>query len=109
MARHPSSERKLEVMTDFTERWQIHQDAKWPDSLDGAEGQLMMLDTVIVGCITYYVEEQKLDSQRVVILQDSLTELDALLPDLPDEGIEYFSRLRELGAFILNESSAAQP
>ena len=92
-------------MSDLKELWQIHQDARWPDSLDGAEGQLMMLDTVIVGCITYYEEEQELDSQRIVILQDSLLELDELLVDLPDEGMEYFSRLRQLGHLILNGAS----
>ncbi|WP_447970015.1 hypothetical protein [Nitrospira sp. M1] len=94
-------------MTDLTELWQTHQDAKWPEALEGAEGELMMLDTVIVGCITYYVEEKELDRQRVSILQDSLSELDVLLPDLPDEGVEYFSRLRQLGAFILKESTEA--
>ncbi len=92
-------------MSDFKELWQSHQDAKWPDSLDGAEGQLMMVDTVIVGCLAYYEEEKELDSQRVVILQDSLSELDELFDDLPEEGVEYFSRLRQLGHLILNESS----
>ncbi|MGB0909497.1 MAG: hypothetical protein ACPGYT_03985 [Nitrospirales bacterium] len=92
-------------MSDLKELWLIHQDAKWPESLDGAEGQLMMLDTVIVGCITYYEEENELDSQRVVILQDSLLELGDLLVDLPEEGMEYFSRLQQLGNLILNEST----
>ncbi|GJL56060.1 MAG: hypothetical protein NPIRA02_31920 [Nitrospirales bacterium] len=92
-------------MTDLTELWQIHQDAQWPEALEGAEGELMMLDTVIVGCITYYVEEQELDNQRVEILQDSLSDLEALLPDLPDEGMEYFSRLQQLGTSILKEST----
>ena len=95
-------------MGDLDELWQIHQDAKWPESLEGAEGELMMLDTVIVGCITYYVEEKALDSQRVVILEDSLSELDGLLTDLSEEGTEYFSRLRQLGVLILNGSSRGQ-
>ncbi len=92
-------------MSDFKELWQSHQDAKWPDSLDGAEGQLMMVDTVIVGCLAYYEEEKELDTQRIVILQDSLSELDELLNDLPEDGMEYFSRLQQLGHFILTESS----
>ena len=95
-------------MSDLDELWKMHQDAKWPESLGGAEGELMMLDTVIVGCITYFVEEKELDSQRVRILQDSLSELDGLLTDLTDEGTEYFSRLRQLGALILNGSSKGQ-
>ena len=90
-------------MSDLKELWQIHQDASWPGSLDGAEGQLMMLDTVIVGCITYYEEEKELDDQRIVILQDSLSELDELLVDLSEEGMAYFSRLRQLGNLILND------
>ena len=92
-------------MSDFKELWQVHQDARWPDSLDGAEGQLMMLDSVIAGCLTYYEEEQELVSQRIDMLQDSLLELDELLVDLPDEGMEYFSRLRQLGHLILNGAS----
>ena len=92
-------------MGDLDELWQIHQDAKWPESLGSAEGELMMVDTVIVGCITYFVEEKQLDSQRVAILQDSLSDLDGLLPELPEEGTQYFSRLRQLGFLILNGSS----
>ena len=63
----------------------------------------MVLDTVIAGCITYYEEEKELDSQRIVILQDSVSELEELMIDLPEEGVEYFSRLQQLGNLILNE------
>ena len=95
-------------MNDLHELCQIHQEAQWPDSLGGSEGELMMLDTVIVGCITYYVEENELDTQRVGILEDSLSELDQLLPDIPDEATAYFLRLQQLGFLILNETPKGQ-
>ena len=87
------------------ELWQRHQDAQWPESLGSTEGELMMIDTVVVGCITYFVEEQGLDEQRIGILKDSLSELDEHLSDLSDEGVEYFSRLKELGSLVLQAST----
>ena len=56
----------------------------------------MMLDTVIAGCVTYFVEEDNLDPQRVEILEDSLSDLDNLLPTLPDQALQYFERLRDV-------------
>ena len=41
----------------FDEVWQGHQAADWPGDLGGDEGQLMTLDTVIGGCVTYFFEE----------------------------------------------------
>ena len=93
------------TMSEFHQLWQVHQEAQWPESLGATEGQLMMVDTVIVGCITYFIEEEALDSQRVVILEDSLSELDSLLPDLPEEAVGYFARLQKLGSFLLHEST----
>ena len=45
--------------------WQVHQSADWPADLGSDEGQLMTLDTVIGGCLTYYFEEHDLDDQQV--------------------------------------------
>lgn len=61
----------------------------------------MTLDTVISGCVTYYLEsDEGLDRQRIEILEDCLAELDGLLPELSDEAETYFARARRL-AFLL--------
>ena len=88
-------------MDELEGLWESHKNAEWPESLGMREGELMMLDTVIAGCITYFFEEENLDSQRVGILQDSLSDLDNLLSELPDEALGYFQRLRTLGTTIL--------
>lgn len=62
----------------------------------------MTLDTVISGCITYYLEsDDGLDPQRIGILENCLGDLNALLPELADEASEYFERLRTLASMLL--------
>ncbi|TAJ32050.1 MAG: hypothetical protein EPO64_01875 [Nitrospirae bacterium] len=62
----------------------------------------MTLDTVISGCVTYYLESHEgLDPQRVAILESCLEDLDGLLPELPDEAGDYFERLQALGTLLL--------
>lgn len=85
----------------FDEMWQVHQNADWPDDLGSDEGQLMTLDTVIGGCLTYFVEEHELDAQRVEILRDCLDELDGVAQGLPETAIDYFRRLKFLGTTLL--------
>lgn len=85
--------------------WETHCSAQWPEALGGAEGELMMLDTVIAGCVSYFMEEASLDDQRIGILQDSLSELQELLPELPDHAVSYFERLQALGVLLLNDQS----
>ncbi len=87
------------------EVWQVHQSADWPPGLGSDEGQLMTLDTVIGGCLTYFFDEHDLDDQRVEILRDCLADLEGMVPDLPDVGTEYFRRLRFLGTTLLQDFS----
>lgn len=89
----------------FDEIWCNHQSAAWPDGLGSDEGQLMTLDTVMGGCVTYFCDEQALDEQRVEILRDCLDELESVAPDLPDTATEYFRRLRFLGMTLLQDYS----
>ncbi len=89
----------------FDEAWQVHQQADWPDGLGGDEGQLMTLDTVISGCVTYFFDEQDLDDQRVDILRDCLAELEGLVDDVSDAPSEYFRRLQFLGTTLLQDYS----
>ena len=85
--------------------WKVHQSDEWPASLGEDEGQLMTLDSVIGGCLAYFLEEYQLDEQRVGILRDCLAELDPLFSSLPEGASEYFRRLRYLGMTLLQEFS----
>ena len=86
---------------DLTRLWEIHQAAEWPVEVGSREGELMTLDTVVSGCVTYFFEERELDPQRVVILEDCLSDLEAVLPELSEEPLDYFQRVRQLGALLL--------
>ena len=87
------------------EVWQVHQSADWPERLGSVEGQLMTLDTVIGGCLTYYFDEHHLDDPRIEILRDCLAELESISPDLAEVNTEYFKRLRFLGLALLQDFS----
>lgn len=87
------------------EIWKVHQSDDWPDGLGGDEGQLMTLDTVIGGCLTYFLDEYRLDDSRIEILRDCLAELEPFFPNLPEDASEYFRRLRYLGGTVLQEYS----
>lgn len=86
---------------DLTRLWEIHQAAEWPVGVGSHEGQLMTLDTVVSGCAAYYFEEHELDPQRVAILEDCLSELEAVLPELSEDPLDYFGRVKQLGALLL--------
>lgn len=82
--------------------WEVHRDAVWPKVGGGHEGELMTLDTVISGCMVFFLDSNgALDAQRVDILESCLADLDNLLPDLPDESSGYFERLRRLGGLLV--------
>lgn len=86
---------------DLTGLWEIHQAAEWPVGVGSREGELMTLDTVVSGCVTYFFEEHDLDPQRVAILEDCLSDLEAVLPELSEEPLDYFQRVKQLGALLL--------
>ncbi|MYC27549.1 MAG: hypothetical protein F4X63_06090 [Nitrospira sp. SB0662_bin_26] len=86
---------------DLTRLWEIHQAAEWPIGVGSREGELMTLDTVVCGCVTYFFEERDLDPQRVAILEDCLSDLEAALPELTEEPLDYFQRVKQLGALLL--------
>lgn len=64
----------------------------------------MTLDTVISGCVMYYLDTPDgLDDQRDMLLRDCLADLDTILPSLEDKAASaYFSRLRALGGLLLD-------
>lgn len=86
---------------DLTRLWEIHRAAEWPVEVGSREGELMTLDTVVSGCVAYFFEEHHLDPQRVTILEDCLCDLEAVLPELSEEPLGYFKRVRQLGALLL--------
>ena len=89
-------------MNELLSLWHVHRDADWPKVSGSYEGELMTLDTVISGCVTYFLEsEEGLDPQRVEILQSCLTDLNGLMPDLAEEVGPYFERLSRLAALLL--------
>jgi len=62
----------------------------------------MTLDTVISGCVVFYLDSSEgLDHQRVTIVRDCLDDLDELTAELDTESQDYFLRLRQLGEMLL--------
>lgn len=92
-------------MSQLVNLWDTHREAEWPRFSSPHQGALMTLDTVISGCVTYHLESPDgLDSQRLALLDHCLTELDGLLPELPDEARTYFHQLWELAAVLRRQT-----
>ena len=88
--------------------WEQHCANGWPRFSSPHEGELMTLDTVISGCVVYYLESSDgLDTQRLGIVRDCLRDLDDLTAELEAECLPYFRRLRELGELLLNVRSSS--
>ncbi len=67
----------------------------------------MTLDTVISGCVVYYLDSSdSLDAQRLAIVKDCLRDLDELTTELEADCQPYFLRLRELGDMLLHVQSS---
>jgi hypothetical protein len=82
--------------------WEIHKQEGWPQVAAQLEGPLMTLDTVISGCVVYFLDTPEgLDDQRRAILGDCLADLETIQQELEDESLSYFQRLHELGALLL--------
>ncbi len=88
-------------MTEFHSLWETHRNADWPKFSSPHEGQLMTLDTVISGCVVYFLEHSEgLDLQRLEMLDSCLADLKGLVPDLPEESRDYFERLQQLAGLL---------
>ena len=88
--------------------WKQHCDNSWPRFSSPNQGQLMTLDTVISGCVVFYLDSAEgLDHQRAAIVRDCLDDLDDLTGELDTESQDYFLRLRRLGEMLL--ATAPQP
>ncbi len=82
--------------------WETHKEERWPQVGSLQEGPLMTLDTVISGCVVYFLDSPEgLDAQRLGIVEDCLADLDSLTPELDEDCRPYFQRLRRLGALLI--------
>jgi len=82
--------------------WEAHKQDGWPRISTQLEGPLMTLDTVISGCVVYFLDsEEGLDEQRRTIVGDCLNDLETIEHELEEDCRPYFQRLRELGALLL--------
>jgi hypothetical protein len=85
-----------------TRLWETHKGDGWPKLSSQHEGPLMTLDTVISGCVVYFLDSPEgLDEQRRVIVGDCLMDLETLESELDEACRPYFQRLRELGTLLL--------
>lgn len=88
--------------------WEAHKEERWPRLASHQEGPLMTLDTVISGCVVYYLESPEgLDAQRRTIVGDCLADLDTIAEELDEESVQYFQRLRRLGSLLLASTDPA--
>lgn len=88
--------------------WTQHREQGWPEFSSPHQGQLMTLDTVIGGCVVYYLgSSDKLDDRRLLIVKDCVEDLNDLTEGLDADAHAYFHRLRELGELLLD--TATQP
>ena len=83
--------------------WQTHKEERWPPVGSQHEGSLMTLDTVISGCVVYFLDSPEgLDAQRVRIVEDCIADLDNLIGELDEDSGPYFQRLRHLGVLLID-------
>ena len=87
--------------------WESHKEERWPRVESQHEGPLMTLDTVISGCVVYFLDSPEgLDIQRIRILEDCVADLDNLTSELDEDCGFYFQRLRQLGALLITTHHA---
>lgn len=88
--------------------WEQHCAKDWPQFSSPNQGQLMTLDTVISGCVVFYLDSAEgLDDQRVAIVKDCVEDLDDLTGELDADSQAYFVRLRQLGEMLLATAPGA--
>lgn len=85
--------------------WRAHRQAELPDVPREAMGELWVLDEVIGGCVSFYLDAGgALDPPRVAVLEECRADLERLMPGLEDAAAAYFSRLGMLAGLLLATS-----
>ncbi len=86
----------------ITAAWETHCSEGCPTFASPNQGQLMTLDTVISGCVVFFLDSPEgLDHQRVEILKDCLADLEEVTSELESDCQPYFVRLHRLGELLL--------
>jgi len=91
------------------ELWQTHSSIPFPkgiasEVINGID--LVLLDTFTSGCILTYISNNgQLDSERIRILKNCLSELDVVIQKLDGVALDRYKRARTLAALILQEIS----
>jgi hypothetical protein len=87
---------------EVSRAWKHHCGEGWPQFSSPHQGQLMTLDTVISGCVVFFLDSPEgLDHQRMALVRDCLDELIELTAELDTDSQTYFLRLRQLGEMLL--------
>ncbi|MCC6140455.1 MAG: hypothetical protein IT389_07550 [Nitrospira sp.] len=82
--------------------WETHCLDGWPIFSSPNQGQLMTIDTVISGCVVFFLDSPEgLDPQRIEILKDCLADLEEVTSELETDCQPYFMRLHRLGELLL--------
>lgn len=88
--------------------WELHRADDWPQFSSPHQGPLMTIDTVIGGCVVFYLDSSDgLDDQRLAILKECLDDLDELTNELDAECQPYFLRLHRLGSLLLDTKATS--
>ncbi|TAL11352.1 MAG: hypothetical protein EPO02_04835 [Nitrospirae bacterium] len=88
---------------DILTLWQAHRRAELPDVPREAKGELWVLDEVVGGCVSFYLNAGgALDPPRVAILEDCRADLARLMPELEEAAAVYFGRLGLLVRLLLD-------
>jgi hypothetical protein len=80
--------------------WNEHYFRGFPHECAGKEVDgvcLTSCDTFLAGCISYFVENGTLDSDRTNVVAGVCADLERVLPSLSGEASRYFSELLMLG------------
>ncbi|HEX7765093.1 MAG TPA: hypothetical protein VF443_00165 [Nitrospira sp.] len=92
----------------ITSAWDTHCSEGWPLFASPNQGQLMTLDTVISGCVVFFLDSPEgLNHQRVEILKDCLADLEEVTSELDADCQPYFVRLHRLGELLLATTETA--
>jgi len=98
----PVEGRALMTRQAIEAAWGRHRERGWPEFSSPNQGPLMTLDTVIGGCVVFYLDSPDgLDDRRISIVQDCLNDLDELTEQLDADSQAYFLHLRKLGELLL--------
>ncbi|GAB4453226.1 MAG: hypothetical protein OHK0029_05630 [Armatimonadaceae bacterium] len=90
--------KRLEIL------WQEHLFARFPPNLLGVSingGDLVLLDSSLVGCISVYMKTGALDLWRTSLIGLNYREAFDIARVLDKEGAKYFWRLGKMGEIVL--------